>query len=62
MLDRVEQALKQSAEVLAAGRTIKLLQKRLMELTERERRWPFIFLWPKVFNFFRERSRWEVRR
>jgi len=33
-----------------------------VELTERERRWPFIFLWPKVFQFFRDRSRWEVRR
>lgn len=33
-----------------------------VELTERERRWPLIFLWPKVFLFFRERSRWEVRR
>jgi two-component system response regulator DctR len=37
LVDRVEQALKQSAEVLAAGRTTKLLQTRLMELTERER-------------------------
>ena len=33
-----------------------------VELTERERRWPFIFLWPKVFLFFRERSRWEARK
>ena len=33
-----------------------------VELTERERRWPLIFLWPKVFSFFRERSRWEARR
>jgi hypothetical protein len=33
-----------------------------VELTERERRWPFIFLWPKVFLFFRERSRWEPRK
>jgi hypothetical protein len=33
-----------------------------VELTERERRWPLIFIWPKVFQFFRERSRWEVRR
>ncbi len=33
-----------------------------VELTERERRWPFIFLWPKIFVFFRDRSRWETRR
>jgi hypothetical protein len=33
-----------------------------VELTERERRWPFIFLWPKIFLFFRERSRWATRR
>jgi hypothetical protein len=33
-----------------------------VELTERERRWPLIFLWPKVFLFFRERSRWETKR
>lgn len=33
-----------------------------VELTERERRWPLIFLWPKVFTFFRERARWETRR
>ena len=33
-----------------------------VELTERERRWPFIFLWPKVFLFFRERANWESRR
>lgn len=33
-----------------------------VELTERERRWPLIFLWPKVFLYFRERSTWEPRR
>ena len=33
-----------------------------VELTERERKWPFIFLWPKVFQFFRNRSTWETRR
>lgn len=32
-----------------------------VELTEREKRWPLIFLWPKVFLFFRERSQWESR-
>jgi two-component system response regulator DctR len=37
LVDRVEQALKQSAEVLAAARSIELLQARLMELTDRER-------------------------
>jgi len=33
-----------------------------VELTEREKKYPFIFLWPKIFLFFRERSRWEARR
>ncbi|MGK2961586.1 MAG: hypothetical protein ACSLFK_05485 [Gemmatimonadaceae bacterium] len=33
-----------------------------VELTEREKKYPFIFLWPKIFLFFRERSRWETRR
>jgi len=37
LVDRVEQALRRSGEVLAARREKKLLQKRLTELTERER-------------------------
>jgi two-component system, LuxR family, response regulator DctR len=37
LVDRIEQALKRSAEVLAARRAKTLLQGRLTELTERER-------------------------
>jgi predicted nucleotidyltransferase len=33
-----------------------------VELTDRERKYPFIFLWPKVFQFFRQRSTWETRK
>lgn len=29
----------------------------VIELTPRERRWPFVFLWPKVFQYLRSRSR-----
>ncbi|WP_332826678.1 response regulator transcription factor [Ramlibacter sp.] len=37
LVDRIEQALRRSAEVLAAQRATGLLQRRLAELTERER-------------------------
>lgn len=37
LVDRIEQALRRSAEVMAAQRAAGLLQRRLAELTERER-------------------------
>ena len=56
----IEVVLPAGALVDALGRPVPGAVQ--VELTERERKWPFIFLWPKVFQFFRNRSTWETRK